>query len=239
MVFPVLLLVMMLLKPNGLFGNYEIPFLRQVLPSAEQEIQLGRGGGKMIDAPLTLRPNAETVLEINGLTKQFGGLRAVDNFDLLLKKGDLNGLIGPNGAGKTTVFNMITGVYIPTAGDIIFRGQEITGVEPFRINQMGISRTFQNIRLFPNLTVLDNVRIAYHPHAGYGMMDGIFRNKKFQDKENELTERAQDFLSIFNLRIARARLPKTCLTVSSAAWRLPAPWRPIRSSCCWMNPLPA
>jgi branched-chain amino acid transport system ATP-binding protein len=162
----------------------------------------------MIDAPLTLRPNAETVLEISGLTKQFGGLRAVGNFDLLLKKGDLNGLIGPNGAGKTTVFNMITGVYVPTAGQINFSGTDITGVEPFRINQMGIARTFQNIRLFPNLTVLDNVRIAYHPHAGYGMMDGIFRNAKFQAKENELTERAQEFLAIFNLQDRQGAIAK-------------------------------
>jgi branched-chain amino acid transport system ATP-binding protein len=154
----------------------------------------------MIEAPLTLRPNAETVLEVTGLTKQFGGLRAVGNFDLMLKKGDLNGLIGPNGAGKTTVFNMITGVYVPTAGTIKFQGNEINGVESFRINQMGISRTFQNIRLFPNLTVLDNVRIAYHPHAGYGMIDGILHNKKFEAKEKELTERAQDFLSIFSLQ---------------------------------------
>jgi branched-chain amino acid transport system ATP-binding protein len=154
----------------------------------------------MIETPLTLRPNAETVLEITGLTKQFGGLRAVGNFDLLLKKGDLNGLIGPNGAGKTTVFNMITGVYVPTAGTIAFAGTEIAGIEPYRINQMGIARTFQNIRLFPSLTVLDNVRIAYHPHAGYSMMDGIFHNKKFQAKEKELTERAQDFLTIFNLQ---------------------------------------
>jgi branched-chain amino acid transport system ATP-binding protein len=154
----------------------------------------------MTDAPLTLRPNAETILEVKGLTKQFGGLRAVGNFDLLLKKGDLNGLIGPNGAGKTTVFNMITGVYAPTAGQISFQDTEINGLEPYRINQMGISRTFQNIRLFPTLTVLDNVRIAYHPHAGYSMMDGIFRNKRFRDNEQHLTERAQDFLSIFNLQ---------------------------------------
>src|SRR5512145_1702348 len=108
--------------------------------------------------------NRETILQASNLVMQFGGLRAVNNFDLTLKKGDLAGLIGPNGAGKTTVFNMITGVYTPTAGKINFGDQEITGLEPFRINQMGIARTFQNIRLFPTLTVLDNVRIAYHPH---------------------------------------------------------------------------
>jgi branched-chain amino acid transport system ATP-binding protein len=154
----------------------------------------------MIDSPLTLHPGSPTVLEITGLTMQFGGLRAVNNFELLLKKGDLNGLIGPNGAGKTTVFNMITGVYTPTAGQISFFDTDIAGLEPFRINQMGIARTFQNIRLFPNLTVLDNVRIAYHPHAGYSFIDSIFRNQRFVEKEKELTERAQDFLAIFNLQ---------------------------------------
>jgi branched-chain amino acid transport system ATP-binding protein len=141
----------------------------------------------------------ETILEIKALTKQFGGLKAVNNFALTLHKGDLNGLIGPNGAGKTTVFNMITGVYVPTHGSIEFKGQEISGIEPFRINQMGISRTFQNIRLFPNLTVLDNVRIAYHPHAGYNFLDSVFHTAHFQEKEKHLTERAQEFLSIFNL----------------------------------------
>jgi branched-chain amino acid transport system ATP-binding protein len=162
----------------------------------------------MIDTPLTLRPNAETVLEASNLTMQFGGLRAVGNFELLLKKGDLNGLIGPNGAGKTTVFNMITGVYTPTAGRISFLQTDITGVEPFRINQMGIARTFQNIRLFPSLTVLDNVRIAYHPHAGYSMMDGILHNRKFQEKEQVLTERAQDFLTIFGLQDRQGEIAK-------------------------------
>ena len=154
----------------------------------------------MTDAPLTLHPNDETVLEARGLTMQFGGLRAVNNFNLVLKRGELNGLIGPNGAGKTTVFNMITGVYPPTVGQIGFLNTDITGLEPFRINQMGIARTFQNIRLFPNLSVLDNVRIAYHPHAGYSLLDGIFQNERFQIKEKELTEKAQDFLSVFNLQ---------------------------------------
>ncbi len=150
----------------------------------------------------------EQILKIEGLTKLFGGLRAVNNFALSLHKGDLNGLIGPNGAGKTTVFNMITGVYVPTMGDIQFKGQDITGLEPYRINQMGIARTFQNIRLFPNLTVLDNVRIAYHPHAGYSLMDGIFRNNRYNAKERELTERAQDFLSVFSLQDRQGEIAK-------------------------------
>jgi len=134
------------------------------------------------------------------LTKFFGGLRAVSNFEMTLRQGDLSGLIGPNGAGKTTVFNMITGIYLPTQGSISFNGESINGVEPHLINQMGIARTFQNIRLFPSLTVLDNVRIAYHAHAGYNMADGILHNHRFGLKEKELTERTQDFLAVFNLQ---------------------------------------
>jgi branched-chain amino acid transport system ATP-binding protein len=150
----------------------------------------------------------EPVLDIRGLTKQFGGLRAVGDFDLTVRKGALDGLIGPNGAGKTTVFNMITGLYIPTAGEIDFFGDSLVGLEPFEITQTGIGRTFQNIRLFPNLTVLDNVRIAYHPHAGYGLFDGILRSRRFEAKEREMIERAQDFLAIFGLERIQNELAK-------------------------------
>ena len=150
----------------------------------------------------------DPTLQIQGLTKFFGGLRAVSEFDLTVKVGELVGLIGPNGAGKTTVFNMISGLYQPTRGAILFRGDSTIGMEPFEITQLGIGRTFQNIRLFPNLTVLDNVRIAYHPHAGYRMADAILRNKKFAAKERELTERAQDFLAIFKLEKIQDELAK-------------------------------
>jgi branched-chain amino acid transport system ATP-binding protein len=142
----------------------------------------------------------QPLLRVKELCKQFGGLRACNNFEIMLHPKDLNGLIGPNGAGKTTVFNMITGVYVPTAGQIIFDGQDITGLAPHEINQLGIARTFQNIRLFPNLTVLDNVRIAFHPHAGYSLLDGIIRNERFNRKDRELTQRTQEFLAVFNLQ---------------------------------------
>jgi branched-chain amino acid transport system ATP-binding protein len=138
-------------------------------------------------------------LEVEGLTKFFGGLRAVSDLGLTLRQGDLAGLIGPNGAGKTTVFNMISGLYVPSVGTIRFQGISTLGMEPFEVTRLGIGRTFQNIRLFPNLSVLDNVRIAYHPHAGYGLFDAILRSSTFQTRERELTERAQDFLAIFKL----------------------------------------
>ncbi|MCU0500821.1 MAG: ABC transporter ATP-binding protein [Anaerolineae bacterium] len=142
---------------------------------------------------------AVPALQITGLTKIFGGLRAVGNFDLTVQPGALDGLIGPNGAGKTTVFNMISGLYVPTNGEVDLYGEPLVGLEPFEITQMGIGRTFQNIRLFPNLTVLDNVLIAYHPHAGYGLFDGILRTARFGNKEREMIDRAREFLAIFGL----------------------------------------
>jgi branched-chain amino acid transport system ATP-binding protein len=140
------------------------------------------------------------VLHIQALTKYFGGLKAVSNFDLTIRERELVGLIGPNGAGKTTVFNMITGIYVPSAGSIRFHGTELSEMAPHAITRLGIARTFQNIRLFPNLTVLDNVRIAYHAHAGYGLADAVLRNAKFSSHERTLTERAQEFLGVFKLQ---------------------------------------
>ncbi len=143
--------------------------------------------------------NNTTVLKIDGLTKFFGGLRAVHDFDVEIKEGELVGLIGPNGAGKTTIFNMITGTYPVSDGRIIFQGDNITDRPAHEITQLGIGRTFQNIRIFPNLTVLDNVRVAYHPHASYNIFDGVLRSRRFDRGEKEMTERAIEFLSVFGL----------------------------------------
>ena len=152
-------------------------------------------------------PN-QSLLKVEELSKNFGGLRAVNRINLELFPGDLAGLIGPNGAGKTTAFNLITGVYQPTDGKITFKGQDIAGLAPHIINQMGIARTFQNIRLFPSLTVLENVCIAYHSHAGYSLQDAILRNGKFEAKEKELLEKAQDFLSIFNMQDRQSEIAR-------------------------------
>jgi branched-chain amino acid transport system ATP-binding protein len=152
--------------------------------------------------------NGTPLLELRQLCRHFGGLKAVHKVDLILNKNALNGLIGPNGSGKTTIFNVITGIYEPTDGQVIFDDRDIGGLPPFEINQMGIARTFQNIRLFPNLSVLDNVRIAYHPHAGYGMGDAIMRNGHFEKMENELTEKAQEFLSVFKLEDRQGEIAK-------------------------------
>lgn len=158
----------------------------------------------MTATPQTVTP--EPLLKVQNLEKSFGGLRAVNNVNLNLTPGSLSGLIGPNGAGKTTVFNLITGVYFPTGGQIVFNGETIGGLAPHTINQMGIARTFQNIRLFPNLSVLENVCIAYHSHAGYSMQDAVMRNGRFRTKEKELVEKAQDFLAIFRLQDRQAEI---------------------------------
>jgi len=150
----------------------------------------------------------EPVLEIMDLAKYFGGLAAVKNFSISLPRGVLWGLIGPNGAGKTTVFNLVTGIVPLTAGSILWNGEQIAGLDAYEVTRLGIARTFQNIRLFQNLSVLDNVRIAYHPHAGYGLADSMLRTRRFTDNEALLTEQAMEFLSIFKLEGIAGELAK-------------------------------
>jgi branched-chain amino acid transport system ATP-binding protein len=139
------------------------------------------------------------ILAVSGLTKFFGGLCAVKDFGLELPRDALWGLIGPNGAGKTTVFNLVTGLYPASSGDVSFEGDRISGLVAHEITRLGVARTFQNIRLFSNLSVLDNVRIAYHPHAGYSLAESVLRTARFTTRERELTDKALEFLSIFKL----------------------------------------
>jgi len=154
-----------------------------------------------------------TVLRAKDISILFGGLKAVSNFNMTLEEGELLGLIGPNGAGKTTVFNMLTGVYHPTSGEIEFtdkngKVQNITHMKPFQITQMGMARTFQNIRLFKDLTVLNNIRIAYHFNVKYKSADAVFRTPAFFKEEAEITRKAVALLEIFNLEHKQAELAK-------------------------------
>ena len=139
------------------------------------------------------------MLEVNHLSISFGGLHAVDNLNLNIEKGQLYGLIGPNGAGKTTAFNLLTGVYKPTEGIVRLNGEDITGKSTIEINKAGIARTFQNIRLFKKLTVLDNVKAGFHNHYSYSTLTGIFRLPKYFKIEKEMTERAMEILKVFDL----------------------------------------
>ncbi|MGB9803425.1 ABC transporter ATP-binding protein [Desulfofundulus sp.] len=139
------------------------------------------------------------VLEISNLSKAFGGLKAVNNFSLTLNEGEIVGLIGPNGAGKTTIFNLITGLYKPTAGTISFCGEDITGLPPFKISQRGIARTFQNIRLFKGNTVMDNVRAVFHPRIKYNFFDALLRTPRYNSEETRVTRETMELLEALNL----------------------------------------
>ncbi|GAB4368076.1 MAG: ABC transporter ATP-binding protein [Deltaproteobacteria bacterium] len=139
------------------------------------------------------------MLRVRDLSKRFGGIQALNRIDLAVEPGELVGLIGPNGSGKTTLFNVITGIYRPDGGQVLLEGADITGSPPHRINHLGIARTFQNIRLFRELSVLDNVRIAYHRHIGYGPLAALSRTGAFTLGEKELLDRAEELLSFVHL----------------------------------------
>ena len=139
------------------------------------------------------------LLKIAKLTKEFGGLKAVSNFNMEINRGELIGLIGPNGAGKTTAFNLITGVYEPTSGQMDFDGKSLIGLKPYQVTQRGIARTFQNIRLFADLTVLDNVKIAYHFHVKYGVAESVLRVGRYYPEEDEIEAKALECLKMFKL----------------------------------------
>ena len=140
------------------------------------------------------------VLEARHLGIEFGGLKAVEDFNLIIGKTEIAGLIGPNGAGKTTVFNLLTKVYQPTTGTVLVDGKDTAGMTTVQANKLGIARTFQNIRLFGNMSVEDNVRIGLHNHFQYGMLSGIFRLPSYWKQEKAMHERALELLSIFDMQ---------------------------------------
>ena len=139
------------------------------------------------------------MLEVKNISISFGGLKAVNDFSVTIEKGQLYGLIGPNGAGKTTVFNLLTGVYKPDTGTILLDGKNITGRSTIEINQDGIARTFQNIRLFKELSVLDNVKVGLHNHFKYSTIEGILRLPRYYKVEKQMNERAMELLKVFEL----------------------------------------
>lgn len=139
------------------------------------------------------------MLNVENLSIEFGGLKAVTDFNLIIAEKEIVGLIGPNGAGKTTVFNMLTGVYNPTGGSISYLGESINGLKPYNITKKKIARTFQNIRLFSSLTVLDNVKISFNYMVNYSLIDSIFRTPKFKKEEKLIEEKSLELLKAFSL----------------------------------------
>lgn len=150
----------------------------------------------------------EPLLHVKDAGIQFGGLKAVSGFNMEIHQGELIGLIGPNGAGKTTSFNLLTGVYVPTEGEVLFEGKRLNGHKPYQITRKGISRTFQNIRLFNELSVLDNVKVAYHSLAKHSITSSILRLSSHFAGEKEMEEKAIQFLQIFNLEQYKEEIAK-------------------------------
>jgi branched-chain amino acid transport system ATP-binding protein len=142
---------------------------------------------------------SSAVLELKGVSVQFGGVRAVNNVDLTLGRGEFLGLIGPNGAGKTTLLNLISGAMPPTGGEILFNGQSIAGIPPDQLCHLGISRTFQNIRLFPKMTVFENVALGLHARPHYSLADALFCTPRARRREKLNTERTEGLLELVGL----------------------------------------
>lgn len=140
------------------------------------------------------------LLEIIHMDHYFAGLKAVSDFNLSLRSGEIVGLIGPNGAGKTTVFNLVTGMHKPTNGEIFFKGEPIHGKKPHFITELGIARTFQSIRLFSEMTVIENIKVAYHYHKKYGIFSALLASKSSREHEAEMEAAAHELLTIFELR---------------------------------------
>jgi branched-chain amino acid transport system ATP-binding protein len=218
-IYSLFIILSMLFMPRGLFGRWEITDLlrwvwEQVWGRPDAERPAAALGAEHPLEVTQLAAEAESeqpvpeteVLHVRGMTIRFGGLRAVDDFSLQVRSGEIVGLIGPNGAGKTTVFNALTGVYQPMAGQISVFGASILGLRPHSISRRGVARTFQNIRLFGNLSVLDNVQIAQHAHHRQGFVAAVIRSPWFYAEEAQSRARALGYLDIFGLsRHARAQ----------------------------------
>ena len=156
------------------------------------------------------------LLEVQGVTKRFGGLNALNELSFEVEEGEIVSIIGPNGAGKSTVFNVITGLYPPDEGDVRLRGQSIVGLSPNRITKAGVARTFQNVHLFPNMTVLENAMVGQHCRSKAGIFGSIVRTPKVRREEAQIREQAQDSLSFFGSRLAGYRQDQPAFVLSYA-----------------------
>ena len=176
------------------------------------------------------------LLEARQISKRFGGLSALNGLDFSLEEGMIAGLIGPNGAGKTTFFNMITGLYRPTSGQLVFAGRDITGRRPNRIASLGISRTFQTIRLFGNMTALDNVLVGMNCRLRASWLGAIVRPPWVVREEQQARQKRTSYSTTSVSPTGPGIWPEICHMVTSACWKLPAPWLLRQSCCCWMSP---
>ncbi len=203
--YALLLIIMMIFRPKGIFGRWEFSMTRllaRVFPALNVEPKNAEALQNDVilpDTPQYEVPANTPVLRTSHLGIRFGGLQAADNVEISLGAGEIVGLIGPNGAGKTTVFNMLTGVYQPTDGDIRLLGRSIVGMKPYAITEAGIARTFQNIRLFKSMTVIENIEVAFQTRMHYTLVDSLLRTKRFRRAERGARKRALEILSVFGM----------------------------------------
>ncbi len=201
-IYSLLLIIMMLFRPSGLLGTQEFSMLKAWEGLERVWKKLFKRKAEQTRMPFQPRYDVwedKPVLETNQLGISFGGLRAADNVNLCLMNNEIVGLIGPNGAGKTTIFNMLTGVYIPTDGDINLLGKRMNGQQPHDITKDGIARTFQNIRLFKSMSVLDNIKVAFHSRMHYSTLSGILRDSECTSEERGIDIRARELLRVFQM----------------------------------------
>ena len=204
LLYSILLILMMLFRPKGLMGTAEfsLTFVWDSLTGwFRKAFKLKKHDASPVlpDVPRYDVGEDAPVLETHGLGIRFGGLQAAENVNLRLFDNEIVGLIGPNGAGKTTVFNMLTGVYLPTNGDIQLMGHSVVGKKTYEIVESGIARTFQNIRLFKSMTVLENIKVAFHTRMHYSPVSGIFRLPQYTREEQGIDIRARELLRVFNM----------------------------------------
>ena len=179
------------------------------------------------------------LLQAQGLGKRFGGLQALSDVSFDIEQGEIYGLIGPNGAGKTTLFNVLTGLYIPEDGSCTFNGQSMSGKKPHEVAYAGLARTFQNIRLFANLSAIENVMIGRHMRTRAGVLGAVLRTRGARAEEAAIEARAQELLEYVGIGHRANDVARSLPTATSAAWRSRARWPPSRSCWRWTNPPPA
>ena len=232
-IFGFILVLMMVLRPEGL------------LPERRRKLELTEGVGAdetVFEAAMSEQATTgQPLLAAEDIYKIFGGLVAVDGVDFSIPPKSIVSIIGPNGAGKTTFFNMLTGLYKPTAGRITFGGQDITGRRPDKIMALGVARTFQNIRLFSTMSAVENVMVGQHARMKAGLFGSILRPPGVRKEEREVREKAREILDYVGPAQVGVRpdLRRTWPTATSAASRSPARWPANRRCCCSTSPPPA
>lgn len=188
-------------------------------------------GGFLTDRDKDKKP----ILDVRELGIDFGGLTAVDGFNLMIGRNEITGLIGPNGAGKTTVFNLLTNVYQPTRGSILIDGMPTAGKKTYQVNRMGVARTFQNIRLFKEMSVIDNIKVGLHESMKYDLASSLIRLPNYWKEENTAPSVLLSCWTSSTWQIWPIRRPAACPMAHSAVWRSCVRWPPARSCCCWMS----